>query len=119
MKAVVYNGRRDVSVTNVRRSSRGWRSGAAGTAAMTATQPAYHKATGAESSNTPALCVADLPWKRSPTSLAGEGLFHLVYGAGAGAALRALRSVAEHDVRSTSVPRASSHVVRRAVARPR
>jgi hypothetical protein len=39
----------------------------------------------------PALGIADLPWKRSPGSLASEGLFHLVYGVGAAAALRALR----------------------------
>jgi uncharacterized membrane protein len=40
----------------------------------------------------PALGVAELPWKRSPGSLASEALVHLVYGAGAGAAVRALRS---------------------------
>jgi uncharacterized membrane protein YagU involved in acid resistance len=39
----------------------------------------------------PALGVADVPWKRSPRSLAGEALAHLVYGVGAGAAVRALR----------------------------
>jgi hypothetical protein len=39
----------------------------------------------------PALGIADLPWKRSPGSLGSEALFHLVYGAGAAAALRALR----------------------------
>jgi uncharacterized membrane protein len=38
----------------------------------------------------PALGIADLPWKRSPASLGSEALFHLVYGIGAGAALRAL-----------------------------
>jgi hypothetical protein len=38
----------------------------------------------------PALGVADPPWKRSPASLASEALFHVVYGIGAAAAVRAL-----------------------------
>jgi hypothetical protein len=38
----------------------------------------------------PALGIADVPWKRSATSLGSEALFHVVYGVGAGAALRAL-----------------------------
>jgi hypothetical protein len=40
----------------------------------------------------PALGVADWPWERSPKSLGSEALYHVVYGAGAGAALRVLRS---------------------------
>ncbi len=39
----------------------------------------------------PALGVADVPWKRSPASLGSEALFHVVYGIGAGATVRALR----------------------------
>ena len=39
----------------------------------------------------PALGVADPPWKRSPASLASEALFHVLYGIGAGATIRALR----------------------------
>lgn len=39
----------------------------------------------------PALGLAEPPWKRSLQSLGSEALFHLVYGIGAGAALRALR----------------------------
>jgi hypothetical protein len=39
----------------------------------------------------PALGIADVPWKRSAKSLGSEALFHLVYGVGAAAALRALR----------------------------
>ena len=38
----------------------------------------------------PLIGVADVPWKRSPASLGSEALFHLVYGIGAAAALRAL-----------------------------
>ena len=40
----------------------------------------------------PALGLADVPWKRSLESLGSEAFFHLVYGIGAGAALRALRT---------------------------
>ena len=40
----------------------------------------------------PAVGVADPPWKRSLQSLGSEALFHVVYGVGAGAALRALRN---------------------------
>jgi hypothetical protein len=39
-----------------------------------------------------ALGLADVPWKRSPRSLGSEALFHLVYGVGAGAALRVMRA---------------------------
>jgi uncharacterized membrane protein len=39
----------------------------------------------------PALGVSEPVWKRAPASLAGEALLHLVYGIGAGAAVRALR----------------------------
>ncbi len=39
----------------------------------------------------PALGLAPPPWKRSLESLGSELLFHVVYGIGAGAALRALR----------------------------
>jgi hypothetical protein len=39
----------------------------------------------------PVLGIADVPWKRSARSLGSEALFHLVYGIGAAAALRALR----------------------------
>jgi hypothetical protein len=45
---------------------------------------------GAAVAHQPALGIAEVPWKRSPQSLAGEALFHLVYGIGAGAAVRAL-----------------------------
>jgi hypothetical protein len=38
----------------------------------------------------PALGVAQPPWKRAPASLASEALSHLVYGLGAGAAVRSL-----------------------------
>ncbi len=38
----------------------------------------------------PLLGLADVPWKRSLQSLGSEALFHVVYGIGAGAALRAL-----------------------------
>jgi uncharacterized membrane protein len=43
----------------------------------------------------PALGIAEVPWKRSPASLGSEALFHLVYGLGAGAALRAVRNALE------------------------
>jgi uncharacterized membrane protein len=46
---------------------------------------------GAGLAHQPALGVAEPPWKRSPASLGSEAVFHLVYGLGAGAALRALR----------------------------
>ena len=39
----------------------------------------------------PALGVAEVPWKRSVSSLASEALAHVVYGLGAGAMLRAVR----------------------------
>jgi uncharacterized membrane protein len=39
----------------------------------------------------PALGVSEPAWKRTPASLAGEALLHLVYGIGAGGAMRALR----------------------------
>ena len=39
----------------------------------------------------PALGIAPPPWKRSLESLGSELAFHVVYGVGAGAALRALR----------------------------
>jgi hypothetical protein len=45
---------------------------------------------GAGLAHQPLLGVAEVPWKRSPASLANEALLHLVYGIGAGAALRAL-----------------------------
>lgn len=38
----------------------------------------------------PAAGVADPPWKRAPSSLRSEALFHLIYGVGAGAAQRSL-----------------------------
>lgn len=47
---------------------------------------------GAALAHQPALGIADVPWKRSPRSLGSEALFHVVYGIGAGAALRALSS---------------------------
>jgi hypothetical protein len=40
----------------------------------------------------PALGIADPPWKRSVQSLGSEAFFHVVYGIGAGAALRVLRN---------------------------
>lgn len=40
----------------------------------------------------PAVGVAEVPWKRSLQSLSSEALFHVVYGIGAGAAMRALRN---------------------------
>ncbi len=47
---------------------------------------------GAALAQYPALGLAAPPWKRSLESLGSELVFHLVYGVGAGAALRALRS---------------------------
>jgi hypothetical protein len=46
---------------------------------------------GAALAQEPALGLADPPWKRSLRSLGSEALFHVVYGIGAGAALRSLR----------------------------
>jgi hypothetical protein len=46
---------------------------------------------GAALAQEPALGLADPPWKRSLRSLGSEALFHIVYGVGAGAALRSLR----------------------------
>lgn len=46
---------------------------------------------GAGLAELPALGVAEPPWNRSLRSLASEALFHVVYGLGAGAAVRALR----------------------------
>jgi uncharacterized membrane protein len=40
----------------------------------------------------PALGLADVPWKRSLKSLGSEAFFHLVYGIGAGAAVRTVRN---------------------------
>jgi uncharacterized membrane protein len=40
----------------------------------------------------PALGLAEVPWKRSLGSLGSEAFFHLVYGIGAGAAIRGLRN---------------------------
>lgn len=40
----------------------------------------------------PVVGVAEPPWKRSLQSLGSEALFHVVYGIGAAAALRALRN---------------------------
>jgi hypothetical protein len=45
---------------------------------------------GAGLAQLPALGVAEPPWKRSPASLASEAFFHVVYGIGAGAVVRAL-----------------------------
>lgn len=45
---------------------------------------------GAGLAQLPALGVAEPPWKRSPASLASEAFFHVVYGMGAGAVVRAL-----------------------------
>ena len=45
---------------------------------------------GAALAHEPALGLADVPWKRSLQSLGSEALFHLVYGLGAGAAMRAI-----------------------------
>jgi hypothetical protein len=49
---------------------------------------------GAGLAHQPVLGIADPPWKRSPASLGSEALFHLVYGIGAGAAVRAQLSPA-------------------------
>jgi hypothetical protein len=46
---------------------------------------------GAALAHEPALGLADVPWKRSLSSLGSEALFHLVYGIGAGGAMRALQ----------------------------
>ena len=45
---------------------------------------------GAALAHAPALGIADVPWKRSLPSLGSEALFHVVYGIGAAAAVRAL-----------------------------
>ncbi len=45
---------------------------------------------GAGLAQLPALGIAAPPWKRSPVSLASEAFFHVVYGMGAGAAVRVL-----------------------------
>jgi hypothetical protein len=45
---------------------------------------------GAGLAHQPALGLAEPPWKRSPASLASEALLHVLYGVGAGAAVRAL-----------------------------
>ena len=45
---------------------------------------------GAATAEYPLLGLADVPWKRSLESLGSEALFHLVYGLGAGAAMRAI-----------------------------
>jgi hypothetical protein len=47
---------------------------------------------GAALAHEPALGLADVPWKRSLESLGSEAFFHLVYGIGAGAAVRAVRN---------------------------
>ena len=47
---------------------------------------------GAALAHEPALGLADVPWKRSLASLGSEAFFHLVYGIGAGAAVRAVRN---------------------------
>jgi uncharacterized membrane protein len=47
---------------------------------------------GAALAHEPALGLADVPWKRSVQSLGSEAFFHLIYGIGAGAAVRALRN---------------------------
>ena len=47
---------------------------------------------GAALAHEPALGIADVPWKRSLQSLGSEALFHVVYGIGAGAALRVVRN---------------------------
>jgi hypothetical protein len=47
---------------------------------------------GAALAHEPALGIADVPWKRSVQSLGSEALFHVVYGIGAGAALRVVRN---------------------------
>jgi hypothetical protein len=40
----------------------------------------------------PALGLAEVPWKRSLASLGSEACFRVVYGIGAGAAVRALHN---------------------------
>jgi hypothetical protein len=45
---------------------------------------------GAGLAHQPVLGIAEVPWKRSLSSLGSEAFFHLVYGVGAGAAVRAL-----------------------------
>lgn len=55
---------------------------------------------GAALAHQPAVGIAELPWKRSPASLGSEAFFHLVYGVGAGAALRALAASAAKRVKS-------------------
>jgi hypothetical protein len=40
----------------------------------------------------PALGLADVPWTRSAASTRSAALFHLIYGIGAGAAVRAVRN---------------------------
>jgi uncharacterized membrane protein len=47
---------------------------------------------GAALAHEPALGLADVPWKRSLQSLGSEAFFHLIYGIGAGAAVRAVRN---------------------------
>ena len=64
----------------------------------------------------PLLGIADAPWKRSPASLASEALFHVVYGVGAAAALRAFSST---DTDLSGVPTAERRVLAVAAARAR
>ena len=45
---------------------------------------------GASLAQLPALGLAPLPWKQSPRALATDAGFHVIYGLGAAAALRAL-----------------------------
>jgi hypothetical protein len=47
---------------------------------------------GAALAHEPALGLADLPWKRSLGSLGSEAVLHLIYGIGAGAAVRTVRN---------------------------
>jgi uncharacterized membrane protein len=60
----------------------------------------------------PALGLADVPWKRSLSSLESEAFFHLVYGIGAGAAVRAVR-----NARMQSGRGAAARLTARAAAR--
>jgi hypothetical protein len=46
---------------------------------------------GAALAHEPALGLAEVPWKRSLRSLSSEALLHVVYGIGAGGAIRTLR----------------------------
>jgi uncharacterized membrane protein len=46
----------------------------------------------------PALGLADVAWKRSFGSLGREAFFHLVYGIGAAAAIRALRNASDQGL---------------------